>query len=73
MSERVLREVLSKRDPQGYYIVPAAREGLKALSKELLEQVLVEEAGDVVLIRTKSRRVAEAVARILLSKGYLRT
>jgi len=64
-----VREIVSRRDPQGYYVIPAKREALEVLKD--LRDLEAEEAGTHVILRTKSRRRAEEVARILLRRGLL--
>ncbi|MET1160351.1 MAG: hypothetical protein ABWW65_05265 [Thermoprotei archaeon] len=48
--------LLGKPDPQGYYIIVFKREILNKLKRE--KDVLIEETGDIVFVRTKSRRIA---------------
>ncbi len=67
--ERLVRSLLARRDPEGFYVVPARRGALQLL--EGLEGVVVEEAGDTVFVRARSRRVAEKVARLLARRGLL--
>jgi len=72
--ERVIKEILSRRDPQGYYIILATN---SAELQRILEEyvglgVQVDYYGDAALIRCKSRRVAEEIARKLHSKRLLK-
>jgi hypothetical protein len=73
-NERVIKEILSRRDPQGYYIILAANsaELQRVLEEYIGLGVQVDYYGDAVLIRCKSRRVAEEIARKLHSKRLLK-
>ena len=67
--EKAIREYLSRRDPMGYYVVPARKD-----CKELLTGISgieLEEVGGIVLVKTRSRSVAEKILRILIKKGML--
>jgi hypothetical protein len=67
--EKAVRECLSRRDPMGYYVVPARKD-----CKELLTGVSgieLEEVGGIVLVKTRSRSVAEKILRILIKKEML--
>jgi hypothetical protein len=72
--ERVIKEILSRRDPQGYYIILAANsaELQRVLEEYIGLGVQVDYYGDTALIRCKSRRVAEEIARKLHSKRLLK-
>jgi hypothetical protein len=72
--ERVIKEILSRRDPQGYYIILATNstELQRILEEYVGLGVQVDYYGDAVLIRCKSRRVAEEIARKLHSKKLLK-
>lgn len=62
--------MLSRKDPQGYYVIPCKLSILRVMEKHNIN-IVVEEAGDVVFLRTKSRRVAEYLASIALKHGLL--
>lgn len=70
VDEQLIRQLLSRRDPQGYYVVPVSREFAERLGS--LCDVLAEEAGDVVVLRTRSRRLAKLIAEKALREGALR-
>lgn len=70
--DRLIREVLSRRDPQGYYVIPADRRAVDDVRKHFTHGLRIEEAGDVVLIRVTSRSLAEKITKFLASKGLLR-
>ncbi len=59
---------LGKRDPEGYFVIVASKE-----AKDFLpEGVKVEEVGDEIIIRTKSRSLAMRIVKELRRKGLLR-
>ena len=68
--DRLLRELLSRRDPRGYYVIPA-RNTEEARSLAESEGADVEEAGDVLYIRVKSRSAAARIASRLARSGLL--
>ncbi|MCC6043261.1 MAG: hypothetical protein LM553_00055 [Desulfurococcaceae archaeon] len=72
--ERVIKEILSKKDPQGYYVLPAVNsaELQRVLEGYVKLGVQAYYYGDVALIRCRSRRMAEEIARKLHSKGLLK-
>lgn len=71
--EKVLREILSRKDPYGYYVIPADRKAVEELKHRYGSSLFVEETSDVVFVRVSSRSLAEKIARFLLNKGMLRT
>ncbi len=68
--ERLLRELLSRRDPSGYYVIPA-RNTPEARSVAEAEGAVVEEAGDTLYIRVRSRSTAARIASRLAKRGLL--
>jgi len=68
--DRVAAEILAKRDPEGYYVIlaePSAREVLNGFSG-----IVVEEAGNSLVVRTRSRSLVEKVVKRLASAGLLK-
>lgn len=67
--EELVREFLSKKSPDGYYVIPARSE-----AKSLLEKysgVIVEEAGTLLFVKTRSRSMAEKILRKLYTRGLV--
>jgi len=59
---------VGRRDPEGYFVLLASPE-----AKELLPRdVLIEEAGDIIIIRVKSRSRAIKLLKELKKRGLLR-
>ena len=73
MSEEVLiREILRRRDPHGYYVVPIKEEALPLVRQYLARPgVVLVEYSDVLLFKTRSRSLAEKVATALARRGLL--
>lgn len=71
--KKVIREITSRKDPSGYYVVLAINNDyVKTLVNKYIGKGLVVDAiGDVLVIRCKSRRVVEEIARILITKKFL--
>ncbi len=66
--KRAIDELLSRRDPMGYYVLLAKREALELLKDMGVE---VEEAGELVVVKTRSRSLARKTAKILAEKKLL--
>ncbi len=66
--DSVTREILSRRDPHGYYVIPA-REEARTLAHG--PGIIVVDVGEGVLIKTRSRSQALRLLRILHKKGLL--
>ncbi|MET1101345.1 MAG: hypothetical protein ABWW69_02540 [Pyrodictiaceae archaeon] len=67
--EELIRGILSRRDPEGYYVIPASPRAMSMLQG--IRGVEVVETGDVILARTRSRRLAARIARMLARLGLL--
>ena len=66
----VPRDLLARRDPQGYYVIPLRKchdvlDMLERLGAEY------EEAGDVIYARVKSRSIAARIASWAARRGLL--
>ncbi len=75
MSGRFFWDILSRRDPHGYYVIPVKPEG-----KEFVEAIIkqnndpyakIVEGRDVVLVRVRSRSVAEKIVRLAGRRGLI--
>ncbi len=66
-----LEEILSRRDPHGYYVIPVDAEGFEKIRGSLPEGAVVVEAGDVVLVKVRSRSAAARLARLAERLGIL--
>lgn len=65
-------KLIGKRDPSGYFIIPARRQALKLLDKMISNQtdIIVEDVGgNIVLLKTKSRALAQKLLKLLESHG----
>lgn len=71
---RIAVEILSRRDPHGFIVIPAKPE-----AKELLDKMGVTrdknnrivETVDLLLVRVKSKSLAERIIRVLYRKNLL--
>ncbi len=69
-----LRDLLSRRDPHGYYVIPVKPEGrdvVDRLASSRYGEVLVVDAVDVILIKVRSKSMASKLLRILNQKGLI--
>lgn len=72
--QKILREILSRKDPFGYYVVVAINSVETKnyiLKYKKNTQLVVEELSDTIILRCKSRRVIEEMARELISKKLI--
>ncbi len=70
--ELILRDILSRKDPHGYYVIPMKEEALEVVRRFLSRPgVIIVEYNDVILFKTRSRSLADRVARLLARKGLL--
>ena len=60
-----------KKDPQGYYII-VANKSAESIVKDL-KDVIFEDYGNLVIIKTKSRRLAHLIINKLCKLGLLTT
>ena len=68
---RLVDDILKKKDPSGYYVIPARRGALEVIPGELAERLVVEEASELIVLRTRSRSVARRVAVLLARRGLV--
>ncbi|MEM2628561.1 MAG: hypothetical protein QXG74_01605 [Acidilobaceae archaeon] len=76
MSRRsLLIDILSRRDPHGYFVIP-----LKVEGKDLVEKIIsqygessakIVESHEAILVRVKSRSVAEKIIRAAEKRSLL--
>ncbi len=64
---KVIHEILSRRDPEGYYVIVAK----KGFEKYISGNIRVIHLGDKVIIRTKSRRLAQKILNDGFRKGLI--
>ncbi len=57
--------LLGPRDPEGYYVVRVPRKLLKNIMGKYGNKIKIIEIGEEVLIRTKSRRIALGIIKML--------
>lgn len=72
---KTIIQILSRTDPDGYYVALAAKspETLRLLNRVGTTELVIEEYGNVLIIRSRSRRKIERVVNSLLSRGLLIT
>lgn len=68
----VLRELLSRRDPSGYYVIPAEKSAIELLQQCYSNSIVVEDLGDILLVKVTSRSSAERIVNLLFSRGLLK-
>ncbi len=64
-----IRDILSRRAPDGSYIILARSEALPLLERERVEIEVLSK--NLVAVKTRSRSLAEKLARKLSKKGLL--
>ncbi|MEB3851685.1 MAG: hypothetical protein LRS49_03790 [Desulfurococcales archaeon] len=68
--EDLVRELLSRRNPHGYYVIPVRIDAVSELVRGV-DGVVVEEIADTALVMVRSRSAAERIARAALARGAL--
>ncbi|BAN90321.1 hypothetical protein [Aeropyrum camini] len=72
MAERFLRDILSRRDPHGYYVIPLKPEARETLSRmRLPRDAKIVDGVDVILVKLRSRGEAMKLLRIFNRKGLI--
>ena len=71
MSERFLRDLLSRRDPHGYYVIPARPEARGIVEGLSGGEAIIVDAADVILVKVRSRSTASKILRVLNRKRLL--
>ncbi len=72
MEERLLRDLLSRRDPHGYYVIPASPEARKVVEGIAGSEAIIVDAADVILVKVRSRSTAVKLLRVLNRRRLLR-
>lgn len=72
-AEKIIRDMLSRRDPSGNYVVLALSSNKARSILAQYNHLDVEDSGSIIIIKCKSRRVAEELTRKLLTRGVLIT
>ncbi|MEM1541459.1 MAG: hypothetical protein QW101_01295 [Ignisphaera sp.] len=72
-TNRIVREILSRKDPAGYYVVVAinSTELKEILNRYKYGDIIVEDIGGITIIRSKTRKIVELLTRELVSKKLL--
>jgi len=75
LSGRFLWDILSRRDPHGYYVIPLKPEG-KGFAESILKRnndpyAKIVEGRDVILVRVRSKSVAERIVRMAWRRGLI--
>jgi hypothetical protein len=71
VSERLLRDLLSRRDPHGYYVIPARPEARSIVEGLAGGEAIIVDAADVILVKVRSRSTASKILRVLNRKGLI--
>ncbi len=69
-----LRDLLSRRDPHGYYVIPVRPEGREVVERiagKRQGEVIIVDAVDVILVKVRSKSLASKILRILNQKGLI--
>ncbi len=69
---KIIREYLSRRTPNGYYVITARLEAKEILSRlPEGESIEYEELSDTLIVKVKARSLAEKLIRILYRRKLL--
>ncbi|MCS7104165.1 MAG: hypothetical protein NZ954_01185 [Thermofilaceae archaeon] len=64
-----LSSYLRKRDPLGFFTIPAKRDAMDLLSG--FQDIIVEKMGPIILVKVKSRRLAKTILASLSERRLL--
>jgi hypothetical protein len=69
---RIIEEILSRKDPQGYYVLVYPASAASRLSDVIrdTDSVEIEEYAGNIIVRTKSRRMAKLIVIEMAKRGY---
>jgi len=70
-TDKIIRDIVSRRSPDGSYLVISLN---SSEAKKIILQysdISVEESGYLLVVKSRSRRVIEELARKLLARGFL--
>ena len=71
-SLEIIGDLLERKDPHGYYVIPAKIEALEVVRNMTNKPgVILIEYADMLIIKTRSRSMAEKFARALARRGLL--
>lgn len=69
-----LRDLLSRRDPHGYYVIPVKPEGraiVVNIAGRRQGEVIIIDAVDVILVKVRSKSLASKLLRTLNQKKLI--
>lgn len=74
--DKIVRDMISKRDPHGYYVIIAIND---IKTKQIVEEIIkrnsplieIEGVGNILVIRGKSRRIMEKLIRLLILRNLV--
>ena len=72
--EKIVKEVLARKDPAGYYVIVAVNstETQKIIEKYSRDgNLFTEVVGDLIVVRSKARKIVEKLVRALVLKNLL--
>ena len=62
----VVRSIISKRDPQGYYVIPLKNIPHLTNIISKMNDIIIEEYGDTIIVKTKSRNTVKRIVKLAL-------
>ncbi|HIQ03126.1 MAG TPA: hypothetical protein EYH40_01755 [Desulfurococcales archaeon] len=69
--DSIIKSIISKRDPQGYYVIPLRNKPELNSLLSRFKGLNVESYGSIVIVRTKSRDIAKRIIRDALRCGLV--
>ncbi len=69
--DEILRDILSRRDPHGYYVIPALAEAADEVERLNIDGVKMDFSGDIVYIKVRSRNAVSRIIRHLARLNLL--
>ncbi len=67
----LVKAIISKRDPQGYYVIPLRKTQATDNVLSKVRDAEIEYYGDTVIVRTKSRDEAKRIVKLAIKYSIL--
>ena len=67
----VVKDILSKRDPQGYYIIPLKDNPKLLMLLTTIEGLIIDRYGDIIIVKTRSRDLVKKILRKAITYNSL--
>lgn len=71
ITDSIIKSIISKRDPQGYYVIPLRNKPRLNSLLSKFKDLNVESYGSIFIVRTRSRDIAKRIIKDALKYGLI--